>query len=57
MLDEGSIPSRSTRKVFMENWTETFPALNLYNYHLFYKWLEEFNDENPSDGPDQVSTA
>jgi hypothetical protein len=41
----------------MNNWTETFPALNLYNHNLFHKWLDEFKDENFFDGPDMVSTG
>ncbi len=30
----------------IENWTETFPPLNLWNYSLFYEWLEEFEEES-----------
>ena len=54
MLDEGSIPSISTKKVFMKAWVEYFPPLNLFNYNLFWKWqYEDASNENLSDGDDR----
>jgi len=38
----------------MEQWDNYFPPLNLWNYSLSWQWFE---DENLSDGDDQVSTG
>jgi len=33
----------------LEQWDNYFPPLNLWNYNLFWRWCEEWQDETKKD--------
>ena len=33
----------------LEQWDNYFPPLNLWNYNLFWRWCEEWQDETNKD--------
>lgn len=33
----------------LEQWDNYFPPLNLWNYNLFWRWCEEWRQENQKD--------